>query len=83
MHRRKRAAERLEAAETFRPAAKRKKGLSLFHSEKRAPVALVVQEEGAKKCQPKEHPAHGTPVRSEDDSKFTDGEEVEVRTQGS
>ena len=42
----------------------------------------MVLDEGFVKCQSKDHTTNGAPARSNDDSKYTDGEEVKVRKQG-
>ena len=57
--------------------------MSSLHSEKRGFVTGVVQEEGAEKCQPRKQTENGAPVRSENDSKATNGYKVEVRKKGS
>ena len=82
-HRRKRAAERLEAADAGSQPAKRRKGLSSIQSDKRGSVTRVFPVEGAEKCQHREQTVSRAPVRIDDDFKSADEEEVEVQTQGS
>ena len=73
-HQRKRAAERLEAAGAGSKPAKRRQGLSSSQTNKRGSGTRMVPLEGAEKCQPRKQTISRASVRTDDDSKFADGD---------
>ena len=81
-HRRKRAAERLEAADSGSPPAKRRKGQSSIQFDKMGSGTRVFPVEGAEKFQHREQTVSTAPVRIYDDFKSASDEEVEVQTHG-